>query len=201
MRARNVAHLHFRRSGLALPYYGAKYRAKISLRSSGRARHVLVVCLRSFKIAAVLRRLAQRHGVHTETSGSYRGPDCGMVRLQAFAKRAVLRRHSWHARLAGSVRICFRSAGLRPAAAWIAWGWAAAHRAALRKLGHSRLAHHLDFVPSVHDNSRVFLRFGKAMVAVALVLTLGGHWALLQTMAWTAMLAGNLQSCSLHEAA
>src|SRR5208283_3619426 len=51
-----------------------------------------------------------------------------------------------------------------------------------------------------HSTLTLFLRFGKAMVAVALVLTLGGHWALLQTMAWTTMLAGNLQSRSLHEA-
>ena len=35
-----------------------------------------------------------------------------------------------------SALICFRSAGLRPAAAWIAWGGAAAHRAALLSLGH-----------------------------------------------------------------
>ena len=69
-----------------------------------------------------------------------------------------------------------------------------------RKSGQFSQPHRLDFVPAVHDGSPVFLRFGKAMVAVALALTLGGHWALLQTMAWTTMLAGNLQSSSLHEA-
>ncbi|HTR43597.1 MAG TPA: hypothetical protein VMH87_18445 [Pseudomonadales bacterium] len=30
--------------------------------------------------------------------------------------------------------------------------------------------------------------------------TLGAHWALLQTVAWTTMLASNLQSTSFHEA-
>jgi hypothetical protein len=46
----------------------------------------------------------------------------------------------------------------------------------------------------------VFVRFGKFLVVVALVATLGAHWALLQTVAWTTMLADNLQSSSLHEA-
>jgi hypothetical protein len=34
----------------------------------------------------------------------------------------------------------------------------------------------------------------------ALVATISAHWALLQTVAWTAMLANNLQSRSLHDA-
>lgn len=46
----------------------------------------------------------------------------------------------------------------------------------------------------------VFFRLGKALVAFALVATLSAHWALLQTVAWTTMLAGNLQSFSFHEA-
>lgn len=29
---------------------------------------------------------------------------------------------------------------------------------------------------------------------------LSAHWALLQTVAWTTMLANNLQSCSIHDA-
>jgi hypothetical protein len=46
----------------------------------------------------------------------------------------------------------------------------------------------------------VLVRFGKFLVIVALVSTLGAHWVLLQTVAWTAMLAENLQSSSFHEA-
>ena len=38
------------------------------------------------------------------------------------------------------------------------------------------------------------------MVATALVLTLGLHWAALQTVAWTTMLASNLRSGSFSEA-
>jgi hypothetical protein len=46
----------------------------------------------------------------------------------------------------------------------------------------------------------VFARFGKILVVVALAAMLGAHWALLQSVAWTTMLAGNLQSSSLHDA-
>jgi hypothetical protein len=46
----------------------------------------------------------------------------------------------------------------------------------------------------------VFVRFGKVLVVFALVTTLGAHWALLQTVAWTTMLANNLESTSLHAA-
>jgi len=46
----------------------------------------------------------------------------------------------------------------------------------------------------------VFIRLGKVIVAVALAVTLGAHWTLLQTVAWTTMLADNLQSCSFHDA-
>ncbi len=38
------------------------------------------------------------------------------------------------------------------------------------------------------------------IIALTLTAVLGGHWALLQTVAWTAMLADNLQSCSFHDA-
>ena len=37
---------------------------------------------------------------------------------------------------------------------------------------------------------------GKFFVVVALVSTLGAHWALLQTVAWTTMLANNLRTQS-----
>jgi len=46
----------------------------------------------------------------------------------------------------------------------------------------------------------VLVRFGKFLVVVALVAMLGAHWALLQTVAWTTMLANNLQCCSFHNA-
>ena len=35
-------------------------------------------------------------------------------------------------------------------------------------------------------------RFGKCLVIVALVLITGAHWAALQTVAWTTMLANNV---------
>jgi hypothetical protein len=46
----------------------------------------------------------------------------------------------------------------------------------------------------------VFVRLGKFFVTVALVIVLGGHWALLQTVAWTTMLADNLQANSFQDA-
>jgi hypothetical protein len=46
----------------------------------------------------------------------------------------------------------------------------------------------------------VFKRLGKISLVIALVTTLGAHWALLQTVAWTTMLAENLHTSSFHEA-
>ena len=43
-------------------------------------------------------------------------------------------------------------------------------------------------------------RFGKCLVVLTLVLTTGAHWAALQTVAWTTMLANNLRSDTLTEA-
>ena len=43
-------------------------------------------------------------------------------------------------------------------------------------------------------------RFGKWLVVAALVSTTGAHWAVLQTVAWTTMLANNLCHQSLTEA-
>ena len=40
----------------------------------------------------------------------------------------------------------------------------------------------------------MFKRLGKIFLVLALVATLGAHWALLQTVAWTTMLAENLCS-------
>ena len=46
----------------------------------------------------------------------------------------------------------------------------------------------------------VFVRLGHALLIVALLAATGGHWALLQTVAWSNMLADNLQTASLSEA-
>ena len=46
----------------------------------------------------------------------------------------------------------------------------------------------------------MFARLGKILLVLALVAGLGAHWVLLQTVAWTTMLAGNLQTSSFHEA-
>lgn len=43
-------------------------------------------------------------------------------------------------------------------------------------------------------------RIGHVLLIVALVTTIGGHWALLQTVAWTTMLADNLQRDSFTDA-
>ena len=46
----------------------------------------------------------------------------------------------------------------------------------------------------------MFARCGKFFVVVALVLSTGAHWAALQTVAWTTMLANNLRTQSVSEA-
>ncbi len=46
----------------------------------------------------------------------------------------------------------------------------------------------------------VFARPGKLLVVTALVLATGLHWAALQTVAWTTMLAGNLCCNSFAQA-
>jgi hypothetical protein len=46
----------------------------------------------------------------------------------------------------------------------------------------------------------VFVRFGRVFVICALIATTGLHWAVLQTVAWTTMLADNLHSSSFHDA-
>jgi hypothetical protein len=46
----------------------------------------------------------------------------------------------------------------------------------------------------------VFVRLTKAFVIITLVAMLGAHWAALQTVAWTTMLAQNLQSSSVNDA-
>ena len=46
----------------------------------------------------------------------------------------------------------------------------------------------------------MFVRLGNALLIVALLVATGGHWALLQTVAWSNMLADNLQTHSFSEA-
>jgi len=46
----------------------------------------------------------------------------------------------------------------------------------------------------------MFVRIGKICLVLTLTTILGAHWALLQTVAWTTMLADNLQSSSFHDA-
>lgn len=46
----------------------------------------------------------------------------------------------------------------------------------------------------------MLVRFGKYFVVAALVLTTGAHWAALQTIAWTTMLANNLRTQSVAAA-
>jgi hypothetical protein len=46
----------------------------------------------------------------------------------------------------------------------------------------------------------VLLRCGKVLVVMALVLTTGLHWAALQTVAWTTMLASHLCDDSFSQA-
>jgi hypothetical protein len=46
----------------------------------------------------------------------------------------------------------------------------------------------------------VFARFAKMLVIVTLVATTGAHWALLQSVAWTTMLAENLTCGSVSQA-
>jgi hypothetical protein len=45
----------------------------------------------------------------------------------------------------------------------------------------------------------VFVRLGKILVIAALIATTGAHWAALQSVAWTTMLADNLRTHSLSD--
>ncbi|MEI9960299.1 MAG: hypothetical protein WDM76_03960 [Limisphaerales bacterium] len=46
----------------------------------------------------------------------------------------------------------------------------------------------------------MFVRLGHVLMIVALLAATGGHWAALQTVAWTTMLAENLHSGSVSDA-
>jgi hypothetical protein len=52
----------------------------------------------------------------------------------------------------------------------------------------------------VCDCRLVFVRLGHLFLIVALLAATGGHWAVLQTVAWTNMLANNLRTGSIEEA-
>jgi len=46
----------------------------------------------------------------------------------------------------------------------------------------------------------VLVRLGNLLLIIALLGATGGHWAFLQTIAWTNMLAGNLNAATIGEA-
>ena len=46
----------------------------------------------------------------------------------------------------------------------------------------------------------VFRKVGHVLVLFALLAAIGGHWLLLQSVAWTTMLADNLRTSSLPQA-
>jgi len=46
----------------------------------------------------------------------------------------------------------------------------------------------------------VLVRLGNLLLIIALLGATGGHWAFLQTIAWTNMLAGNLKAVTIAEA-
>ena len=58
----------------------------------------------------------------------------------------------------------------------------------------------LDTLGRRNDNPPVFRKLGHVLLIVALVAAVGGHWAVLQSVAWTNMLAGNLRAASVTEA-
>ena len=47
------------------------------------------------------------------------------------------------------------------------------------------------------ESPHVFRRLGQASLIFALLCALGAHWSVLQSVAWTTMLAGNLRTASL----
>ena len=46
----------------------------------------------------------------------------------------------------------------------------------------------------------MFARFGHVLLAVALLAATGAHWTVLQSVAWTTMLADNLRTASFTQA-
>jgi hypothetical protein len=58
----------------------------------------------------------------------------------------------------------------------------------------------LDFRPPILESQPVFTRVGHVLLIVALLAATGAHWTVLQSVAWTTMLADNLRTASLPEA-
>ena len=48
--------------------------------------------------------------------------------------------------------------------------------------------------------SRVFRKLGQVLLITALIVSLGGHWAVLQSLAWANMLADNLREGCVSKA-
>jgi len=71
----------------------------------------------------------------------------------------------------------------------------------LALIRHSDLAKRiLDFSSTFLESQSVFTRFGHVLLIVALLAATGAHWTVLQSVAWTTMLADNLRKASLTEA-
>lgn len=51
-----------------------------------------------------------------------------------------------------------------------------------------------------NQTPHVLGRLGHLIVVAALLAAIGGHWAILQSVAWATMLADNLQTASVSEA-
>src|SRR5229473_1519861 len=50
------------------------------------------------------------------------------------------------------------------------------------------------------DAQGVFKRLGHALTVFAVMAAIGAHWVVLQSVAWTTMLAENLRTASVSEA-
>ena len=55
----------------------------------------------------------------------------------------------------------------------------------------------LDTLWRANNTSLVFLKLGHVLLIVALLAAVGGHWVVLQSVAWTNMLAENLRTDSV----
>lgn len=55
----------------------------------------------------------------------------------------------------------------------------------------------LDTDNTTRKSSRVFRKLGHVLLIVALLAAVGGHWVVLQSVAWTNMLAENLRTDSV----
>lgn len=58
----------------------------------------------------------------------------------------------------------------------------------------------LDNAHFIPDKQAVLARLGKILMVVALICAIGGHWFVLQSVAWANMLAANVSSGTVGEA-